>query len=95
MDDDSLFGTALRFVRTVVMGLSFSGRRTRVSVMTFYSTPIVHFWLDTYSTQVEVVNALSLVPRRGRTNIADSLTLATDQVFSRGRGDRIGTYITP
>ena len=48
------------FIQTVVEGLNFRFGRTRVAYVTFAKTPTIHFYLDTYNTNLDILNAVSI-----------------------------------
>jgi len=75
-------------VKAVVQGLSFKYDRTRVAFVTFARTPDTHFHLDEYTSQRDVLNAVSLSDVGYGTDIAAALRHAKDNVFRASKGDR-------
>ena len=76
----------LAFIMDVVRGLSISPDATRVGAVSFSTVGKVEFKLNQYSTQQGVVEAINRVTfAQDRTNLADGLQLAREEVFSEAR----------
>ena len=57
----------------------------RASLITYSDDASVQFYLDTYTDQRDVLNALSFLQVGGRTNTQEALRLADDDVFTSRR----------
>ena len=80
--------TMVALMKAVVQGLSFKYDRTRVAFVTFAGAPDTRFHLDEYTSQRDVLNAVSLSDLGEGTDIAAALQHAKDDVFSASKGDR-------
>ena len=78
----------LAFATRVVYGLPIGSDRTRVSVVYYSDDAVVHFYLDTYSTKQEALNAMVLRTAGGKTNTQAGINLAVNNVLTPSRGDR-------
>ena len=76
------------FMKVLVQGLSFRYDRTRVGFITFAREADTRFHLDDYTSQRDVLNAISLSEVGYGTNIAVALRHAKDNVFRASKGDR-------
>ena len=103
LDDSGSIGKAnfvkeIDFVSKVVAGLNLNGE-SRVAAETYSNSPNVKFYLDDYTTQYAVTNALSFYYTGGTTNTASAIDTMRTDIFTSGRGDRsdvpnIGVVIT-
>ena len=81
--------TMVSLMKAVVQGLSFKYDRTRVAFVTFAHAPETRFHLDEYTSQRDVLNAVSLSDiGHGGTDISAALLHAKDNVFRASKGDR-------
>jgi collagen type VI alpha len=87
---DIVYYNSIAFIREVVEGLPLNFGRTRVGLVSYSDTARINFYLDTYTTREEVLNALSFSLAGGRTNTQEAIKMAYSDVFSSSRGDRGG-----
>ena len=87
---DTSYAMSLAFIRRVLYGMQFKLGRMRASFASFSDRAAVHFRLNTYSEQRDVLNALSVAFLDGETNMALALTTARDDLLSSGAGNRQG-----
>ena len=80
----------MAFAVEVVYGLPFALNRARVALATYSDDVNVAFNLRRYSTQRDVLNAISFSQHGGRTNTAAALREARDKLFVEAAGDRQG-----
>ncbi|KAK2165643.1 hypothetical protein LSH36_47g02029 [Paralvinella palmiformis] len=78
------------FTEKFIQGLDFKYGRTRVAFVTFASSSQVHFYLDEYTTQRDVINAIDISEVGFETNIANGIQTVWDAVYRESRGDRNG-----
>lgn len=81
------------FMKQLVKGLDFKFSRTRVGLVTFAGGAYgaeVQFYLDTYNSEQDVLNAIGINTVEFRTNIANGIREVSDNVFTTQRGDRNG-----
>ena len=64
---ESQYRRLLDFIVNVVAQLDIDSGKVRVAVITFSDTSTVQFRLSTYSSRVEVANAVTRLPYRGYT----------------------------
>lgn len=69
------------FVSKVIYGLPVGPSRVSVAAITYSSTPTVLFYLNTYTSQDQVQNALVYGPHGGNTDTRAALRVLTDSVF--------------
>jgi len=86
------------FVKRVIYGLNLNGD-SRVAAETYANSPNIQFYLNKYTMQYAVYNALSFYYTGGRTNTASAIDSMRNDIFTSGRGDRgnvrnIGVVIT-
>ncbi len=88
---DKGFKHSLQFVKDVVKPLEFASGKTRVSVITFNDQGIAKFYLDTYTTRQDILEAIDFVSYvRGATFTSDALRIMREDVFTASQGDRDG-----
>ena len=87
---DIVYHVILNFTKQMVLGLPMAFGRTRVGLITFRDRARISFYLDTYTTQEEVLNAIAYGRAEGRTNIQEGIYYLYRDVFSSRRGDRAG-----
>ena len=80
----------LTFMKQVVRGFDFKYGRTRIAFVVYSQTAEVRFYLDTYTSHRDVLNALTIDVVGFDTNIAAGLKMVREDVFRRDRGDRDG-----
>lgn len=78
------------FAEKFIQGLDFKYGRTRVAFVTFAGTAKIHFFLDEYNTQRDIVNAIDISEVGFQTNIANGIQTVWDSVYRASRGDRTG-----
>lgn len=59
------FGAVCDFVQRVVEKLNVEESKYRISVVQYSDYPLVDFYLKTYSTKVEVLNAITVLKHKG------------------------------
>jgi len=83
------FHRVLQFIQDVIAPLEFASGKTRVALITFNNRATVHFHLDSFSSDQDILSALQNVPyTEGGTFTADALRLLREDVFTSSRGDR-------
>ena len=80
----------MELARQIVYGLDMSYGRSRVALLSYGTSPRVHFNLNKYSDKTSVLNAMYFRPDEGRTNTAGALSMLTDSVYRNNNGDRSG-----
>ena len=72
----------LDFIVNVVAQLDVDSGKVRVAAVTFSETPIIQFRLPTYSTRLDVANAIRRLPYSGyETDTAAALRLLRNDLF--------------
>lgn len=86
------FDIALNLTRQIIWGLNFNGGRARVAVVTFGDEAQIKFTLNTYSRQIDVLNAVAFTQDLGRTNTYSGLKEVRENIFRprQDTGDRPG-----
>ena len=79
----------IEFVYKIVNGLNLHVD-SRVSAMTYATTPNMQFYLNEYTMKYAVLNALNFHYTGGGTNTASAIDKMRTDVFTSGRGDRSG-----
>lgn len=87
---DVIYGSVLAFAEEVIYGLPIGFDRARVAMLHLSDTADIDFYLDTYQTRQEVLNALSFQTSGGATNTQDAIRMMYEEVFVNNRGDRNG-----
>lgn len=80
----------LSFMRQVVKGLDFKYDRTHISFVTFSSSARTRFFLDSYNSDRDILNAITIDEVGHQTNIAAGIREMRTNVFQSRRGDRDG-----
>lgn len=77
------------FVQSIVGDMDVRPDATRVGLLTFNDDANVQFHLNTYQSREDVLHAIEMVPyERGRTNMADALQKAREEMLTSGNGAR-------
>ena len=88
---DQVVNISLAFAARVIHGLDVDNSQVRVALVSFMSRASINFYLDTYTRQQEVLNALAFrMAGTRRTNTQEALRKMHSEVFSSNRGDRPG-----
>ena len=87
---DTLTNMVVAFTIDIVYGLPFANGFTRVGVASYSDDVNVAFNLNRYSTQRDVLNAISFSQFGGRTHTAAALRKARDSMLSVENGRRDG-----
>jgi collagen type VI alpha len=87
---DITYNIVMAFTERVVYGLPFNFGSARVGLIYYMDTSVNAFYLNTYQTQEEVLNALAFGSTGGRTNTQDALRKASNDQFASRNGDRSG-----
>lgn len=84
------FGAVCDFVQRVVEKLNVEERKYRVSVVQYSDNPVVDFYLKTYSTKTEVLNAVKVLKHKGGqiANTGAALQFVRQPVFTSSSGSR-------
>ncbi|XP_036420611.1 uncharacterized protein LOC118804092 [Colossoma macropomum] len=84
------FPAMLDFVQKVVEKLSIEESRDRVSVVQYSRDPEVHFYLNTYSEETDVLDTIKTLRHRGGRplNTGSALQYVRDNVFTASAGSR-------
>ncbi|KAI5086946.1 hypothetical protein C0J45_0998, partial [Silurus meridionalis] len=84
------FPAMLNFVQRLVETFNIGDSMDRVSVVQYSSNAEVHFYLNTYSTKEEIINAISTVKHKGgrRVNTGSALQYVRENVFTASAGSR-------
>jgi Mg-chelatase subunit ChlD len=85
--DANEYQTVTNFTREVVAGLSST---TRIGVVTFDTTAQSVFYLNTYSSRRQLLNAINFYAPGGTTNAQAALNEARTDQYISGNGDRSG-----
>ena len=77
------------FFVTVIEDLEIGEDGVRIGLVSFEDEARVDFYLDSYTSKEDVIQAVRVLNYNGgRTNIADALELAREDVLDANRGDR-------
>ena len=87
---DTLTNMVIAFTIDIVYGLPFANGFTRVGVASYSDDVNVAFNLNRYSTQRDVLNAISFSKFGGQTHTAAALRKARDSMLSVENGRRDG-----
>ncbi|XP_053536818.1 uncharacterized protein col6a3 isoform X3 [Ictalurus punctatus] len=84
------FPAMLDFVQRVVEKLNFEDSMDHVSVVQYSTSAEVHFYLNSYSTKDEILNAISTVKHKGgrRVNTGSALQFVRENIFTASAGSR-------
>ena len=74
----------------LIFGLPTGSDRANVALISYKDTSTLHYKLDTYDTQRQLISALAFPGYGGKTNCADALRMAYREVFNGRNGDRNG-----
>jgi|SRR6218665_514723 len=86
--DDNMMIEAL--VSQTIYGLAVTAARTHVAVITYSDNVTVLFYLNTYTSQEQIQNAMSFGKTGGRTNTVAALQSLYQSIFIASRGYRDG-----
>ena len=78
------------FCEKMVQGLDFKYGRTRIAYVTFAGDAEVKFYLDQYSTERDISNALTITEVGYQTNIGRGIEKTWRDIYRKSRGDRNG-----
>lgn len=80
----------LDFVQRLVEKFNFEDSKDHVSVVQYSTNAEVHFYLNTFSTKDEILNAISTVKHKGgrRVNTGSALQYVRENVFTASAGSR-------
>ena len=81
---------AVQFAKRVIYGLDMNFERARIGLVTFGDDATTQFELDSYRTKEEVINAMSFLPNKGRTNTQAALSRVRTRLLTSGGGARNG-----
>ena len=77
------------FVKDFLLEADIDGGHVRIGILTYSTEDHVEFQMNTYTTKIEVINAIDSIPYRyGSTNTADALRTMSDVMYTPGNGDR-------
>jgi len=86
----SLYDISIEFMTNVIYGLPMRSGRARIALITYANSAKVEFYLNTYTSKQEILNALSFRASGIKSNTQEAINKAYNDVFSYGRGDRSG-----
>jgi Mg-chelatase subunit ChlD len=78
------------FCEKMIQGLDFKFGRTRIAYVTFAAEAQVKFYLDEYSSERDISNALTISEVGYDTNIGRGIETVRREIFVQQRGDRSG-----
>ncbi|KAK2845177.1 hypothetical protein Q5P01_011836 [Channa striata] len=79
------------FVGSVVGGLSVSGKRVRVGIVTYNEKPTAQAYLNTFQSKAELLQFIGILPYNGGgTGTGAALRFAHKHMFSEANGSRKG-----
>jgi len=81
------FQLQLDFVRQLILGLNVNGD-SRVGMLVYSDQASVVFNLNSYTSLLDMLNAVSTSLIGGKTNIGNAIILARDSMFTTTLGDR-------
>ena len=77
------------FVKDFLFIADIDNGNVRVGIIIYSTEDYVQFQLNTYSSKVEIFDAIDNIPYRyGSTNTADALNTMRTEMFTRANGDR-------
>jgi len=79
----------IAFMDEIVQGLSFSFQRTQVALVTFAAQAQVVFFLDTYNSPLDILNAISIDTVDSGTDFSSGFNLVTNSVIG-GSANEVG-----
>lgn len=84
------FPSMLEFVERMMERLNLSDRRDRVSVVQFSRDPEAHFYLNTFTTKQDILDAVKGLRHKGGRplNTGTALQFVKDNVFTASSGSR-------
>lgn len=84
------FPAMLEFTQSIVERINVSEGRDHVSVVQFSSDPVVHFYLNTYTTKESILNTIRGLRHKGGRPLKTGMALqyVRDNVFSASSGSR-------
>ncbi|CAD5110740.1 DgyrCDS110 [Dimorphilus gyrociliatus] len=88
---DNLFNVTRNIIKRVIHGLPMQNGRFRFAMVSYSDRAEVNFYLNTYDNKLGPLYSLAWSTTGGRTNAAESIRLAYNNVFNGGRGDRGGS----
>lgn len=80
----------IEFAYQLLQELPVGSDVARVAMIVYADKAEAYFYLDTYTSKREILNAVVAKFAGGRTGTADALKLMYEDVFSAARGDRTG-----
>jgi len=87
---DTVYNSSINLIKHVIYGLPVRADRARVALVSYSDSAKVEFYLNTYRSKQEILNALSFRSAGGKTNTQEAIRKAYNDVYSSGRGDRAG-----
>jgi len=87
---DNLFNVTRNIIKQVIHGLPMQNDRHRFAMVSYSDNAEVNFYLNTYNNKLGPLYSLAWSKVGGKTNTAESIRLAYNNVFNGGRGDRGG-----
>ena len=87
---DYNFRVQLSFVSSIIKRLDVDMGNVRVGLLSFQTIPRIHFYLNDYYTQDQILRTIKTIPYRfGSTNTADAIRTARKVMFTQPRGARV------
>ncbi|CAG2253559.1 COL6A [Mytilus edulis] len=79
------------FCKDFLRNADLDSGNVRVGILSYSTAVKVEFYLNSFSTSQEILDAIDNIPYRyGSTNTADSLQRMREEMFSVANGDRLG-----
>ncbi|TSQ01580.1 Collagen alpha-3(VI) chain [Bagarius yarrelli] len=84
------FPAMIDFVLRLVENFNFEDSMDRVAIVQYSTNAVVHFYLNTYSTRDEILNAIKTVKHKGgrHVNTGSALQYVRENVFTDSAGSR-------
>ena len=87
---DHNFRVQLSFVSSIIKRLDVDMGNARAGLLSFQTIPRIHFYLNDYYTQDQILRAIKTIPYRfGSTNTADAIRTVRKVMFTQLRGARV------
>ena len=80
--------------RNIIKRLDVDSGNARVGLLSFQTIPRIHFYLNDYLSQDQILRAIKTIPYKfGSTNTADAIRTARKVMLTQARGARSGENI--
>jgi len=85
-NSDEVLSMNLELVKQIVINLPVSSSQDLMALVTFGDGTNISFYLNTYSSSDDILNALSFRPSTGKSQLDMALGHLTDTIFKEGNG---------